>query len=202
MQPNIQYRTSEPPSSIDHATPRLRTVTGNRWPRGCACGCGQQIPRGPDTRLVVDFGAPRPYPAYLREHSPDYTGARGRSAPATEPAPEPEFVPGRKFLERHGLTEQANEESSPSPESGRSWTSGQLVFHTGSFESARSGFADYARPGETAAQLRERVNRVIIEDLELKVFALRALHAKLHDLEAGESFGDVVARGRPKSEMV
>jgi hypothetical protein len=41
------------------------------------------------------------------------------------------------------------------------------------------------------------VNRVILEDLEQKVIALRALHAKLRDLDAGESFGDVVARSRP-----
>ena len=25
--------------------PRLRTVTGNRFPRKCACGCDQPIPR-------------------------------------------------------------------------------------------------------------------------------------------------------------
>jgi hypothetical protein len=50
-------------------TTRLRTVTGSRWPRKCACGCGLQIPRDPEVRYVVDFGAPKPYPAYLREHS-------------------------------------------------------------------------------------------------------------------------------------
>ena len=53
------------------ATTRLRTVTGNKFPRKCACGCGQNIPRDPEVRYVVNFGAPRPYPAYLREHSPD-----------------------------------------------------------------------------------------------------------------------------------
>jgi len=42
-----------------------------------------------------------------------------------------------------------------------------------------------------------RVNRVILEDNEQKVLALRALHAKLRDLEAGENFGGVVARSRP-----
>ena len=72
----------------------------------------------------------------------------------------------------------------------------------GQFESARSGFADYARDGETAAQLRARVNRTILEDLEQKVLALRALHAKLRDMDAGPSFGDVVARSRPRAEML
>ena len=72
----------------------------------------------------------------------------------------------------------------------------------GQFESARSGFADYTRDGETAAQLRARVNRTILEDLEQKVLALRALHAKLRDMDAGPSFGDVVARSRPRAEML
>ncbi|MGA9044413.1 MAG: hypothetical protein WB531_06070, partial [Thermoplasmata archaeon] len=48
---------------------RLRTVTGNRFPRKCACGCGHSIPRDAEVRYVVDFGAAKPYPAYLREHS-------------------------------------------------------------------------------------------------------------------------------------
>jgi len=43
-----------------------------------------------------------------------------------------------------------------------------------------------------------RVNRTILEDLELKIFALRALHAKLRDLEAGENFGGVVTQARPR----
>ena len=93
-------------------------------------------------------------------------------------------------------------ETTASPEAGRPWASGQLVFNAGSFESARSGFADYARDGESAKELRARVNKTILEDLEAKVLALRALHAKLRDMEAGESFGDIVARGRPKSEML
>ena len=71
------------------------------------------------------------------------------------------------------------------------------MFNAGSFESARSGFADYARDGESAKELRARVNRTILEDLEQKVLALRALHLKLRDLEAGENFGGVVARARP-----
>lgn len=76
--------------------------------------------------------------------------------------------------------------------------SGQLVFNAGSFESARSGFADYARDGETAKELRARVNRTILEDLEQKVLALRALHLTLRDIDAGENFGGLVARGRSR----
>ena len=76
---------------------------------------------------------------------------------------------------------------------------GPIVFRypdPGSFECARSGFADYARDGETAEQLRACVNRVILEDLEQKVVSLRALYAKLRDLGEGENFGGTVARAR------
>jgi hypothetical protein len=71
------------------------------------------------------------------------------------------------------------------------------VFNAGQFESARSGFADYARDGESAKELRARVNRTILEDLEARVMALRTLHAKLRDIEGGENFGGMVASARP-----
>lgn len=198
------------PAPADLAQPtaaRLRTVTGNRWPRKCACGCGFPIPRAPEIRYVVDFGAPRPYPAFLREHSPDYRA--GTSAPRTTASSGPAIVlasalppesapPTPASLVRPiQPAPQEDAPSSPSPEAGRAWASGQLVFNAGSFESARSGFADYAREGETGAQLRARVNKVLLEDLEQKVLALRALHEKLRDRLAGPSFGDVVARGHP-----
>jgi len=37
----------------------------------------------------------------------------------------------------------------------------------------------------------------VLADVEQQVMALRALHAKLRDMDAGENFGGVVARGRP-----
>ena len=121
----------------------------------------------------------------------------------------PRFVPASALLARPAeskppveldfTTDPAHSEAdaSASVEAGRPWASGQLVFNAGSFESARSGFADYAKDGETGEQLRTRVNRVILEDLEQKVLALRALHAKLRDKDAGESFAGVVAQSRP-----
>ncbi len=45
----------------NETTNRLRTVTGNRYPRKCSCGCGQAIPRDPAIRLVVDSAAPLPF---------------------------------------------------------------------------------------------------------------------------------------------
>ena len=212
MQPSIQYQEPVPPT--EPTTSRLRTVTGSRWPRKCACGCGLQIPRDPEVRYVVDFGAPKPYPAYLREHSPDYgtyNASRARkvtagadAVPAFRPAselirdpPKPPVVPRPTLEIAHD-----DAEATATPEAGRAWASGQLVFNAGQFESARSGFADYARDGESAKELRARVNKTILEDLEEKVLALRALHAKLRDAAAGESFGEVVGRGRPRSEML
>ena len=193
-------RESPTPTDPTASVSRLRTVTGNLWPRKCACRCGLEIPRDPEVRYVVDFGAPRPYPAYLREHSPDYKGPRvgARSPYAGDTCPG--FVQASLLpLESSAPVDaaHADEEASPSPQARRPWASGQLIFNAGQFESARSSFGDYARDRETDAQLRTRVNRVILEDLEQKVLSLRALHAKLRDRDAGESFGDVVARSRP-----
>jgi hypothetical protein len=210
MQQSISYPNEgrQTPTEPTATASRLRTVTGNRFPRKCACGCGYQIPRDPEVRYVVDFGGSRPYPAYLREHSPDYGTYRGkpraredtlslpgftRASDLPRPTtPKPPVAPRPTIEVAH-----TEEESTASPEAGRPWASGQLVFNAGSFESARSGFADYAKDGETGEQLRTRVNRIILEDLEQKVVALRALHVKLRDMDAGESFAGVVARSRP-----
>jgi hypothetical protein len=214
MQPSIQYPTAERPSPNDPTArfegPRLRTVTGNPFPRKCACGCGGQIPRDPQLRYVVDFSGPKPFKTYLREHSPDFGSYRGQAHARSRPAgPElPGFVRASELplkasdaeisIETEGAPDLAHSEAdaSPSPEAGRPWASGQLVFNAGQFESARSGFADYAKDGESAAQLRARVNRIILDDLEQKVLALRALHEKLRDRLEGPSFGDRVARAR------
>ncbi|MGA3022543.1 MAG: hypothetical protein ABSE66_07070 [Thermoplasmata archaeon] len=133
----------------------------------------------------------------------------GRTRGRVDLASVPGFIPASALLAKPAeakppveldfTTDPAHSEAdaSPSVEAGRPWASGQLVFNAGSFESARSGFADYAKDGETAKELRARVNRIILEDLEEKVLALRSLHAKLRDMDAGESFAGVVARSRP-----
>jgi hypothetical protein len=56
-----------------------------------------------------------------------------------------------------------------------------LTFNAGSFESARAGLADYAQPGESCEQLRARINRLVLEDLERSVRAMRELHERLGD---------------------
>jgi hypothetical protein len=212
MQASIQHPTAERPKPTDPTTrseaPRLRTVTGNPFPRKCACGCGGQIPRDPQLRYVVDFGGPKPFKTYLREHSPDFGTFPGRTPAQFRPAgPElPGFVRASELPRDPPQVEPTSEieivvdpahseaDASASPAAGRPWASGQLVFNAGQFESARSGFADYAKDGESPAQLRSRVNRIILDDLEQKVLALRALHEKLRDRLEGPSFGDRVAR--------
>jgi hypothetical protein len=44
-----------------------------------------------------------------------------------------------------------------------------------------------------------RVNRTILEDLEARVMALRALHAKFGIRESNGSFGSLVSKSYPKS---
>jgi hypothetical protein len=176
---------------------RLRTITGTRFPSKCACGCGQKIPCDPALKVVVDFDTYRPRLSYLVEHSPDYGTYKSREARSTErvrplpgfqdptpaaaldppslpPRPRPPAGPRPALEAAH-----SDEDASPTPESGRAWSSGQLVFNAGAFESARAGFAAYALEGESSEQLRARVNRIVLEDLEEKVRGLRALHEKL-----------------------
>ena len=47
MQHNISYQTPEQatPTGPTATVSRLRTVTGNRFPRKGACGCGLGVPR-------------------------------------------------------------------------------------------------------------------------------------------------------------
>jgi hypothetical protein len=199
--------------NAQHEGSRLRTVTGNQFPRSCTCGCMQTIPRDPQLRYLADFSGPKPFKTYLREHSPDfgtYPGATPRSARAStanqEPLPGfvraselPRAPEARAAAETAPSPEMAHEEADalPSPQAGRPWAPGQPVFNAGQFESARSGFADYAKDAESPAQLRARMNRIILEDLEQRVLALRALHGKLRDRLESPSVGDRVVRARP-----
>ena len=153
---------SEPVPPTEPTPSRLRTVTGNHFPRKCASGCGFQIPRDPEVRHVVDFGGSRPYPAFLRENSPDYGTYRDKPRAREGAEPLPGFTAASELLRPPSPTRSpaaprptidvAHEESetTASPEAGRAWASGQLVFNAGSFESARSSFADYARDGESS----------------------------------------------------
>ncbi len=144
-QQGISYPTPsrQTPNEPQATASRLRTVTGNRFPRKCSCGCGHAIPRDPEVRYVVDFGAMRPYPAYLREHSPDFGSYRGRPGVREDLEKVPGFVSAAELLARptgpkpptapRPEVDPAHSEAdaSPTPEAGRPWASGQLVFNAG-----------------------------------------------------------------------
>ena len=54
MQPSISNLARETQSPNEPvAASRLRTVTGNKFPRKCACGCDFAIPRDPEVRYLT-----------------------------------------------------------------------------------------------------------------------------------------------------
>ena len=125
-------QSPEPPQESPNeptTVSRLRSVTGSRWPRKFACGCGSQIPRGPEIRYVVDFGASKPYPTYLREQCPDYGtyGSKPRAeqnttaVPAFRPASDLPREPPRPPAAPRPTIGVAHKEAdaTPSPEAGR-----------------------------------------------------------------------------------
>ena len=188
---------------------RLRTLTGQRWPAKCADGCGAVIPPGPDVKVVVDFES-HPRKTWIPEHSPDAgtwkgngpaaspapsNGGNGHSTgftpanalPAVPPTPPTPTVPPKApppavpSVPLALLASTGSADATPNPASGVPWATASLTFNAGSFESARAGFADYALPGESGEQLRVRVHRVVLEDLERQVRAMRELHERLGD---------------------
>jgi len=122
---------SETVQSTGTPSSRLRTVTGNRFPRKCACSFGFAIPRDPEVRYVVDSGVAKPYPAYLREHSPDYGTYLGKPGPCDDGRSLPGFTPASELprppsptkppAAPRPTTEIAHEEAeaTASPEAGR-----------------------------------------------------------------------------------
>ena len=67
----------------------------------------------------------------------------------------------------------------------RAWSLLQVTYNLGSFESVKAGVADYAKDGEDAQALAQRVAALIYSELEAQVQALRNLHARV-EANAGE----------------
>ncbi len=189
---------------------RLRTVTGNRYETRCADNCGSVVAPSDTVKVVIDLDLPAGKRTYLFAHSPDAgkwkgnggNGSASSSAPsnggnghaagftpasalpvAPPTAPEPPARPSEpSHVPLALLGSSGASEPTPSATAGVPWATSSLTFNAGAYESAKSGFADYSRPGETAEQLRERVNRVVLEDLERSVRAMRELHERLGDV--------------------
>ena len=67
----------------------------------------------------------------------------------------------------------------------RAWSLLQVVYNLGGFESVKAGVADYARDGEDAQALAQRVAGLVYSELEAQVQALRSLHMRV-EAQAGE----------------
>ena len=185
---------------------RLRTVRGTRFPTKCACGCAQRIPPDPDLKVVVDFETSRPRLTYLPTHSPDYGPRAPHDAGSgTEAVQLDLFEPASAFIARAEARQvvspsaprpptpakpapelaHTSADTTASPQAGRAWATSQLTFNAGQFESVRFGYADYARDGESEAQLRSRVHEIVLAEVERQVRAVRALHERLGDRSVG-----------------
>ena len=161
--------------------PRSESLPREPFPSGCERGSGSL---GPDAGAWKgNAGNGRAEPA----QDPTNGGSGGFApasslAPAQPKAPEPPAQPyGPAPAPLALLASTGNTDATPNPAAGVPWATASLTFNAGSFESARAGLADYAQPGETCAQLRERVNRLVLEDLERSVRAMRELHERLGD---------------------
>jgi hypothetical protein len=187
---------------------RLRTVTGNRYETRCQCGsCSEVIPPSDTIKVVIDLDLPAGKRTFLFAHSPDAAKWKGNgSAPTPAPsnggnghatgftpasalpapspkAPEPPVVPtGPSPIPLALLGSAGASEPTPNPNSGATWATSSLTFNAGAYESAKSGFADFAKPGETPEALRQRVNAVVLADIEFQVRAMRELHERLGDV--------------------
>lgn len=200
---------------------KLRTLTGTRYEARCADGCGAVIPASPDVKVVVDFDS-RPRQTWILAHSPDagtwkgngstglapsapaVNGGSGRGTgfqpasalPTTSPVPPAPPAPPKAPASPPPLAllgSTGSAESAPNPAAGVPWATASLTFNAGSFESARAGLADYAQPGESCEQLRARVTRLVLEDLERSVRAMRELHERLSGAFGG--VGRVLPKG-------
>ena len=187
---------------------KLRTITGTRWPAKCADGCGVVVQPSPDVKVVVDFDS-HPRKTWIPEHSPDAgtwkgngstaqpaptNGGNGHAAgftpasalppqPQAQPkAPAPPAPPKAPAPSSLALSALGGvSDPAPSSSAGVAWATSQLTFNAGPYESAKSGFADYCKPGETPEQLRARVNAVVLADVEFQVRGIRELHERLGD---------------------
>jgi methyl coenzyme M reductase subunit D len=67
----------------------------------------------------------------------------------------------------------------------RAWSLLQVTYNLGGFESVKAGVADYARDGEDAQALAQRVAGLVYSELEAQVQALRSLHVRV-ETQTGE----------------
>ena len=187
--PRSESLPREPfPSGSERGSGSLGPDAGT-WKRN-----GSTVPaassRGSAPQDASSFGRPvcppsSAQPAPTKGGNGHATGFQPASAlPAPPPkAPEPPAQPYGPAPTPLALLGSAGaSEPSPNPNSGATWATSSLTFNAGAYESAKSGFADFAKPGETPEALRQRVNAVVLSDIEIQVKAMRELHERLGDV--------------------
>ena len=120
-------------------------------------------------KRVAETPAP---PAQKSETKPAPSPAPVPPAPASPPAPTKDPAPTVAV----SIVRTGEE---------RAWSLLQVTYNLGSFESVKAGVADYAKDGEDAQALAQRVAALVYSELEAQVQALRNLHARV-EANAGE----------------
>ena len=107
--------------------------------------------------------ADTPTPKNETKPTPSPVPAPVPPAPASPPAPVREPTPSVAVSVVRTGEEHA-------------WSLLQVTYNLGSFESVKAGVADYAKDGEDAQALAQRVAALVYGELEAQVQALRNLH--------------------------
>ena len=172
---------------------KLRTFTGLDKETECACGCHQKLLARPDVQVVVDMDSPKwKRDRYLPGHagngygsSPYAQRAKKEAPPSQAPAPTPP-APASPPAPTHDPAPNVAVSVVKTGEE-RAWSLLQVTYNLGSFESVKAGVADYARDGEDAQALAQRVAELVHSELEAQVQALRNLHARVEASTEGVS---------------
>ena len=115
--------------------------------------------------------------------SPTQKKEEAKSAPSPVPAPVPPAPASPPAPAREPTPNVAVSVVKTGEE--RAWSLLQVTLNLGSFESVKAGVADYAKDGETAESLAQRVARLVFDELEAQAVAMRNLHARI-DTATGE----------------
>ena len=110
--------------------------------------------------------AETPTPKNETKPAPSPVPAPVPPAPASPPAPAREPAPSVAVSVVRTGEEHA-------------WSLLQVTYNLGSFESVKAGVADYAKDGEDAQALAQRVAALVYNELEAQVQALRNLHTRV-----------------------
>ncbi len=159
--------------------------------------CGTPFHMGEEISFVTRDGRPRPVCANGRTceqlrckrvaETPAPTQKKNETKPAPTPGPAPTPpAPASPPAPTHDPTPNVAVSVVKTGEE-RAWSLLQVTYNMGSFESVKAGVADYARDGEDAQALAQRVAELVHSELEARVQSLRNLHARVEVSTEGVS---------------